>query len=70
MADILEMALRNEEFGKDCMENPEVANTALAIVDRIIDWFGKDIHQAKIEGPNMAREGFDIAFKLTSKGGK
>ena len=66
--DILEIALRNEEFAKDVMANPDLSNKAIAIIDRIMDFFGKDIHEAKIDGPLIAREGFDVAFKLSSRG--
>jgi len=68
--DLLEIALRNEDFSKDVMSNPDLSNKAIAIVDRIMLFFGNDIHEAKIDGPLGAREGFDVSFKLTSKGTK
>lgn len=64
-ADLLEVALRNPEFAKDCMENPDVSNTAMSVVDRIITFFGDDVPKAKIEGPMAGREGFDVSWKLT-----
>lgn len=64
MPDLLQIALRNPEFAKDCMDNPDVSNAAMSVVDRIITFFGDDVHQAKIEGPMGAREGFDVSWKL------
>ena len=65
--DLLQVALRNEEFVKDIFENPDVANTTISVIDRIIHLFDKDVHQAKITGPVGAREGFDVAWRLGVK---
>lgn len=67
--DLLE-AFLGTEFGDHLMENPDLSNKALAVVDRVIEMFGNDIAQAKIKGPVNGREGFDIQFKLSSRGDK
>ena len=59
--------MRNPDFLKDVFDNPDVANSALSVIDRIIFFFGKDVHQAKISGPTGGREGFDVAWKLGCK---
>ena len=68
--DLLEVALRNKNFSRDVMANPDLSNKAIAIIDRLLALFGNDIHECKIDGPLIAREGFDVSFRITSKGKK
>ncbi len=64
--DLLEICLTNETFAEEVMDNPEVANSFAAIVDRMILIYGKDIKQMKLTGPYIP-EGFDVAWKLGVK---
>lgn len=67
--DPLTIAMRNEEFLEDVMANPEISNSALAVIDRIILFFGNEIDQAKITGPNTAAGEFDVCWNLGVKNG-
>ena len=65
--DILDVALRNEAFSNDCIANPEVFRSAVAIIDRLILIYGKDVKDCKLDGPLSNIGGFDVAWTLSVK---
>lgn len=64
MVDVLDLAERNHAFAQDCMENPEVFRSAVAIVDRFVLIYGHDIKQLKLEGPMGLVGEFDVMWTL------
>ena len=66
-ADILDVALRNESFSGDCIANPEVFRSGVAIIDRLILIYGKDIKDCKLDGPLSNIGGFDVCWTLNTK---
>lgn len=69
MADLLGIAFRNKQFVEDVMDNPEISNSATAIIDRFILICGKDIKDLKLDGPNDcgSDSGFDVSWKMGVK---
>ena len=64
--DLLEIALRNEKLAELAMRNPGVSNSFIAIIDRMMLFFGDKIDKldVKIAGPS---EGYDMRFILGGK---
>lgn len=66
--DILDITMRNDDFVADCMANPEIFRSGVAIIDRLILIYGKDVKQCKLDGPHGFAGGFDMCWSLGVKG--
>lgn len=65
--DILDIALRNKDFSNDCIANPDIFRSGVAIIDRMILIYGKDIKDAKLDGPLSSIKDFDVVWTLGAK---